>query len=204
MYKIACVIFAGGKSSRMGEDKSLLPFGGFESLTHYQYDKLKTIFERVYVSTKNSDKFNFDADFIIDQCDNDLYAPTAGFVAMFNQLQDEKIFVISVDTPFVGKSVIDALLRCDTDKYEAIIAKSESGIHPMCGIYHRSLKERFEEMLHNHDHKLGQLLKNSHTKYLLFESEEPFTNINHPHEYHEALTREILLKKEIYELNSPR
>jgi molybdenum cofactor guanylyltransferase len=201
MYKFPCVIFAGGKSSRMGEDKSLLPFGGFESLTHYQYEKLKKIFERVYISTKNSDKFSFDADFIIDQCSDDLYAPTAGFVAMFNELSDEKIFVISVDTPFVGKSVIDELLHTDHDGLDVTVAQTHGGVHPMCGIYHRSLKDKFEEMLKVHDHKLGQLLKNSHTKFVIFENEELFTNLNHPHEYQEALMREILLKKEIYEFN---
>jgi molybdopterin-guanine dinucleotide biosynthesis protein A len=44
-----CVIFAGGKSSRMGEDKSLLPFGTFSSLAEYQYNRLSNIFDIVYI-----------------------------------------------------------------------------------------------------------------------------------------------------------
>lgn len=47
-----CVILAGGKSSRMGRDKTLLPFGGFATLTHYGAHKFGLIFERVFVSSK--------------------------------------------------------------------------------------------------------------------------------------------------------
>lgn len=47
-----CVILAGGKSSRMGRDKTLLPFGGFATLTHYGAHKFRRIFERVFVSSK--------------------------------------------------------------------------------------------------------------------------------------------------------
>ena len=52
-----CVILAGGKSSRMGRDKTLLPFGGFATLTHYGAHKFGRIFERVFVSSK-FEKFN--------------------------------------------------------------------------------------------------------------------------------------------------
>lgn len=52
-----CVILAGGKSSRMGRDKTLLPFGGFATLAHYGAHKFERIFERVFVSSK-FDKFN--------------------------------------------------------------------------------------------------------------------------------------------------
>ncbi|WP_298790526.1 molybdenum cofactor guanylyltransferase [uncultured Campylobacter sp.] len=52
-----CVILAGGKSSRMGRDKTLLPFGGFATLTHYGAHKFGRIFDRVFVSSK-FDKFD--------------------------------------------------------------------------------------------------------------------------------------------------
>ena len=48
-----CVILAGGKSSRMGQDKTLLPFGGFETLTHYQASKFSKVFDEVFISSKN-------------------------------------------------------------------------------------------------------------------------------------------------------
>jgi len=66
MFNIPCVIFAGGKSSRMGENKALLPFAGFETLTEYQYTRLSKIFSSVYISCKDKSIFSFDANFIED------------------------------------------------------------------------------------------------------------------------------------------
>ncbi len=41
------VIFAGGKSVRMGENKALLPFCNHSSLAGYQYSRLSKIFNQV-------------------------------------------------------------------------------------------------------------------------------------------------------------
>ena len=54
MIDTPLVIVAGGKSSRMGRDKALLPFGGYSSLAQFQYQKFLPIFEKVYISCKNN------------------------------------------------------------------------------------------------------------------------------------------------------
>ena len=187
-FSISCIIFAGGKSSRMGQDKSLLPFGNCNSLAEYQHQRLSNLFENVYISAKE-DKFDFDAEIIEDSPTDNLYAPTAGFEAMFKKLEDERLFVLSVDTPFVSEEEIKVLLENDNSDLNAVIAKTSSGSHPMCGIYHRSLLPAFETMLKEDNHRLGKLLKDAKTKFVMFENEEAFANLNHPHEYEEALTK---------------
>ncbi len=186
LFSLPCVVFAGGKSSRMGQDKSLLPFGSSNSLAEYQYRRLSKLFSNVYISAKEN-KFDFKAPVIEDAQSNNVFAPTAGFVAMFQALKDERIFVLSVDTPFVGEDEIQELLKNDSEEFDAIIAKTASGSHPMCGIYHRSLLPSFETMLKENSHRLGQLLKKSKTLFVPFQKEEPFANLNHPHEYEAAL-----------------
>jgi len=188
LFDIHCIIFAGGKSSRMGEDKSLLPFGSFATLTQFQYDRLSRLFTHVSVSTKTADKFDFHADYILDPKEVD-YAPTAGFVSALRAVSDDRIMVLSVDTPFVDKNVFQTLIEADNKELDAVIAKTQSGTHPMCGIYHRSLLEKFERMLRDGDHRLGKLLAVSKTVYVDFPEEAPFANLNHPHEYQEALSR---------------
>ena len=187
-FNIPCIIFAGGKSSRMGQDKSLLSFGGFESLAEYQYQRLTKLFQNVYISAKEN-KFDFDAEIIEDSLTERLYAPTAGFEAIFKKLDDERLFVLSVDTPFVDEEEIRVLLKNDSDSVDAVIAETASGSHPMCGIYHRSLLPAFERMLQEDNHRLGQLLKHANTKFVMFENEKSFANLNHPEEYEEALTK---------------
>lgn len=185
-FDIPCIIFAGGKSSRMGQDKSLLAFGGYRSLAEYQYQRLSSLFDKVYISAKE-DKFDFTADIIEDSPSQNIFAPTAGFDALFKRLQDKRFFVLSVDTPFISREEIRILLENDREELDAVIARTASGSHPMCGIYHRSLAEAFETMLHEDNHRLGQLLKKSKTAFVDFEEERAFANLNHPHEYEEAL-----------------
>ena len=173
----------------MGEDKSLLPFGSFSTLTEFQLHHLSKIFKNVYISCKDKSKFRFQANFIEDGKTSLTYAPTAGFVAVFEALKCERFFAISVDTPFINRDVIEKLLDADKAENDATIAKTLSGIQPMCGIYHRTLAPKFEMMLQENNHKLGFLLKSAKTLFVDFEDEKPFLNLNHPHEYKEALAK---------------
>jgi len=188
MIDIPCVIFAGGKSSRMGEDKALLPFSNSPTLTQFQLQKLQKLFKYVYISCKNKDKFDFEANFIEDVKTDNIFAPTTGFIAVFKELEAKSFFVISVDTPFISKNVIEKIIENDNPHAEATIARLACGIQPMCGIYHHSLKNKFIKMLDADNHKLGFLLKNSDTTYVDFEDEKPFLNLNNPYKYKEALT----------------
>ena len=185
MYNIPCVIFAGGKSSRMLEDKSELAFGGFDTLLEYQYRRLESLFSEVYVSTKK-EKLPFTCNIIRDS--SDVFAPTIGFVSLFHTLPNERIFVISVDTPFVDAALIAKVIQDDGSSVDATIVKTAKGIHPLCGIYHRSLLEPFTKMLHEDNHKLGMLLKASTCKYVTCSDEKKLMNLNYPSEYKEALT----------------
>ena len=187
MINIPCIIFAGGKSSRMGEDKALLPFAGFDTLTHYQYNRLSKIFKDVYISCKECSKFNFEANFIEDIKEHDVFAPTLGFITAFKYLEGDRFFALSVDTPFVSKKEIEILVNADNDTFDATIAKTNDGIQPLCGVYHNSLETPFKIMFQQNNHKLGLLLKNSHTNYCHFSQTQLFLNLNHPQQYQEAL-----------------
>ena len=190
MNELPCVLFAGGKSSRMGEDKALLPFGGYDTLSEFQYRRLQKIFPKVYISTKNPDKFPFPADFIVDR--SDVFAPTAGFVAVYDALHVERFFVLGVDMPFVDGNVIDTLLQADKRANDATLALNHNGVESLCGIYHRSLQPHFEAMFKEGQHKLRKLLDEVDTVLVPFEKEEAFFNLNKPSEYQKA--------KELYDI----
>jgi molybdopterin-guanine dinucleotide biosynthesis protein A len=172
----------------MGEDKSLLPFGGYSTLAQFQYERLSKLFQDVRISTKTADKFDFIADFILDPEGTD-FAPTAGFVSAFRSTNAERLMVLSVDTPFIDAAVFQSLIDADNAELDAVIARTAAGSHPLCGIYHRSLLEEFERMLHEGDHRLGKLLASRQTCFIEFDNEAAFANLNHPHEYQEALSR---------------
>jgi molybdopterin-guanine dinucleotide biosynthesis protein A len=180
------IIFAGGKSSRMGRDKSLLPFGKHNTLCEYQYQRLSDIFESVHISTKEA-KFDFEAPLIYD-----LYpesSPLVGLISIFETIESDECFILSVDAPFVDEQVIKRLYKQSEESLaDAIIAQSPGGNQPLCGIYRRSILPYAKEFIAQENHKLNALLRRADTTFVRFGDETPFDNLNHPHEYEKALS----------------
>lgn len=185
MLDLPCVIFAGGKSSRMGTDKALLPFGGYTTLAEYQYKKASAIFNKVYISCKTRKKFCFDADFIEDE--DEVYSPRSAFLTIFNKLDADRFFVMSVDTPFVSKEVCQKLDSEDKQNVDATVAILADQLQPLCGIYHRSMQEMFFSSKQKKNHKLTRLLQQADTQAIGFDDPKLFLNLNYPEQYQEAL-----------------
>ncbi len=183
-HAIPAVIFAGGKSSRMGKDKALLPFADCNTLSEFQYNKLTSLFNKVYISSKEN-KFDFDATVITDQYEES--SPLIGIISLFETLNADALFILSVDAPFVDEKVIEVLLKHADEKFDAVIAQSPRGVQPLCGIYRRSILPLAQENRLQENHRLNDLLKKAHTQFVTFDDDAPFTNLNHPHEYESAL-----------------
>ncbi|MDH4944275.1 molybdenum cofactor guanylyltransferase MobA [Sulfurimonas sp. C5] len=186
MIDIPCVIFAGGKSSRMGEDKALLPFEKHNTLTEYQLNQHSKTFQNIYISCKSKEKFDFNANFIED-LNQELFAPTTAFISIFHRLDNDSFFAISVDTPFIDNTIIKTLVEEDNGSFDAVVAVVDEQIQPLCGIYHRTLLSAFTDMEEQNIHKLNYLLKNSNVKFVPFEDKNKFLNLNNKEEYQKAL-----------------
>jgi molybdopterin-guanine dinucleotide biosynthesis protein A len=182
-YDIPAVLFAVGKSSRMGKDKALLPFGKYATLSEFQYRRLAELFEEVYLSSKEH-KFNFPAAVITDNYKES--SPLVGIISLFETLKSDAFFILSADAPFVDEKVIEKLLSHE-EAFDAIIAKSPHGVEPLCGIYRRSILPLAKKHFARNNHRLNDLLKEAHTQFVMFEDNAPFTNLNHPHEYEDAM-----------------
>ncbi|MDQ7047120.1 MAG: molybdenum cofactor guanylyltransferase MobA [Sulfurovum sp.] len=182
------VIIAGGKSSRMGKDKALLPFGKYPTLTEFQYQRLSLYFQDVYISSKTN-KFDFDCVVINDT--HKEHSPLVALLSIFETLKVDEVFILSVDTPFINKEVIESILKSRNLKSDIVVAKSPSGIQALCGCYKRSMLALAYVQLEKGDHKLLNLLALANTDYIEFEDDDPFTNLNHPQEYREAFKKNL-------------
>ena len=186
-FKIPCVILCGGRSSRMGEDKSLLPFSNSNSLTQYQYNKLTPYFSEIYLSSK-IDKFDFsfnkDKYLILDE--GEVFSPIIALQTIFKTIKASKVFIITVDTPLVSIESIDKLIN-ESINSKICVAKTER-IHNLCGVFSINLEIFINKMLINDIHKVGYLLKNNNTKYIEFPNDDEFINLNNKDEYKKALS----------------
>lgn len=185
LKSIPCVILSGGKSSRMGRDKSLLPFGGYSSMIEYQYKRLQPFFKNTYISSKIN-KFDFEANIIYD--DYELYSPMIALKSILDYIKDEKqIFIITVDTPIVSLESIENLIQ-NSYGYDATIAQSPTKTHNLCGVFTHKLQEQIIQMLASDIHKINYLLKKSNVNYVIFDKDDEFININEPYEYEKLLS----------------
>ena len=183
--KIPCVILSGGKSRRMGEDKSLLPFASSPSLIQYQYERLQSSFSNIYISSK-IDKFDFlnnKENIILDT--SDVYSPIIALESIFKTLTNDKIFIITVDTPLVSIEAIEALIK-ESKNSDICIAKTQR-VHNLCGVFSSSVKDEISNMLDIDMHKVGYLLKKLNSKYIEFSNDDEFINLNNKNEYQKAL-----------------
>ncbi|WP_314040454.1 molybdenum cofactor guanylyltransferase [Campylobacter showae] len=212
-----CVILAGGKSSRMGRDKTLLPFGGFATLTHYGAHKFGRIFERVFVSSK-FEKFNpplpiiKDADTeeisqsnLSEASDKNTPTNPAQILAQDTANLSEPTFspmlaLYSILKNFPNESVF--IVPADmpfvseecvrelykfTGEYDMVIAADESHTHSLCGFFSGDLADAAGELFAAGEHKIGLLRDRCRCKIVKFANADEFFNINYQADYEQAL-----------------
>lgn len=184
-FEIPCVILSGGKSSRMGEDKSLLPFSTSNTLIEYQYNRLKPYFKNVYISSK-IDKFDFlENEFLILDENKDVFSPILALNTIFDKFPNQKIFIITVDTPFVSIETINELINQSSD-VDICIAETEEKTHNLCGIFSSNINSFIKHMIKDDIHKIFYLIKNNNYKIIQFNNNDEFININNKNEYIKA------------------
>jgi len=182
------VILCGGKSSRMGENKSLLSFNGTNTLVEYQYKKLQKIFKEVYLSAKE-DKFDFLEDkskLILDRCD--ISSPMVALAQILKSFHNSYVFIIAVDIPLLKEETIYSLYETTKDKTSQIVVPVDGNgdRHNLCGFYHTSLSDTMDGFLEKDIHKIGALIQNSNSIQVTFDSIEEFLNMNNQEEYKKA------------------
>jgi len=211
-----CVILAGGKSSRMGRDKTLLPFGGFATLTHYGAHKFGRIFERVFVSSK-FEKFNPPLPLIKDadaeeisrsnlaearndaptssaqisaqdtsNLSPDAFSPMLALYSILRNFPNESVFIVPADMPFVSEECVRELYKF-SGEYDMVIAADESHTHSLCGFFSGDLADAAGELFAAGEHKIGLLRDRCRCKIVKFAREDEFFNINYQADYEQAL-----------------
>lgn len=185
-FEIPCVILCGGKSSRMGEDKALLPFSNSKTLTQFQFERLKPHFKEVYLSSKTN-KFDFlidEKNIILDK--EEVFSPMAALKSIFDYFGAKgKIFIITVDTPFVGIDTIRTLI-INSIHNDITLAKTLERKHNLCGVFDASSIDIVNKMIEEDIHKVGFLLQKQKTSFLEFKNENEFINLNNKEDYEKA------------------
>ena len=177
---ITAVILAGGKNTRIQQEKSLIKIQG-NHLIDQQVKLLDSIFENIIISTSKAAIIN---KFPALQTVEDEYidcGPLGGIQAAMKLAQTEAVFVFACDMPYLDTNVIlrqiDAYRNSNVD---IMVPKHEEGIEPLHAIYSRTNLPFLEECLKNGRYSVRSFYARSNAGYLDFEKKyiNNFYNIN--------------------------
>ena len=194
MHKdITGIILSGGKSLRMGVNKSLLKIGN-KSVIEITVDLMKSLFDNNILSTNTPEEYEFLKLSMIEDVFKDA-GPLAGIHSALLKSNTDKNFVISCDVPLINREMIEYIIDFQTDS-KIIISSAAGFLQPLVGIYHKKLLPEIEKILtinsvestkpsHKSLHKLIESAGAEITDptSLPFYSDELFFNLNNKKDY---------------------
>lgn len=180
---IPCVILAGGKSSRMFQNKAFLPFYDGVNLLEYQYHKMSKIFKNVFISTK-IDIFSQKKCYLYEN--SEIFSPLVGISNAFKLLKEKKVFFIPLDTPFVKSQSIQKICTIKLN-YNVIYSSTSNKSHFLVSLWGEETLEHIENALENKNYKISLLIEKMKNLKIEFEDELEFMNLNTPIDYNNAL-----------------
>ena len=187
----AALILAGGRSSRMGRDKVLLPFTDGKTMLGRAIDFWRELCPQVLVAAGGEDHLPQDlpertetVKLVYDEFPG--CGPLAGLHAGLRECAGELLFVSAVDLPYLSPEAARRLLAAIGDG-DAAVYRFQGRREPLFGLYRRTCLPLTRTMLEAGEYKMGLLLDRVKTVYLDTEDERLFFNMNTPQEYAQAL-----------------
>ncbi len=190
------VLLAGGKSSRMGENKAFLELAG-KSFMDIQLDKLFTLGINeifisgepdIYMPSIEDRKYPCQINIIPDRIKGK--GPLGGLYSCFLAAGHDRALVIGTDTPLVSVATLKQLISCDLEsKKDATVLSAASHIEPLIGIYSTKTVSVIRDLIDNDLLALRYLIEQTDTYFTEFDGgPSELFNCNTEKDYQDLLT----------------
>lgn len=149
-------VLAGGQSRRFGEDKLLYPLGG-KRLIEYAVKALSDLCDKIYIVTKNPEKFSFlqGVDFLQDLLDKQ--SALSGLYTALKHLGKGRGLVVAGDMPMLQKSLLCKLL--ENSAPPLTLFRIGGRLQPMPGVYYSEILMQVEAYMASGGEKLTDLVE---------------------------------------------
>ena len=166
------IILAGGKSSRMGEDKGLVLLNG-KPMVQYIIEVLKEVVSDIIIISNNESYTKFGipvyADIIKDK------GPVGGIYTGLYHSKTELNFCISCDVPMISSDFILWLLK-RSGNASITLPMYKDKVHQMIGVYSKQVLSNFKESTEKGHLKLSQV--NSDMACEIIDIEKEYANFD--------------------------
>ncbi|ABG50535.1 molybdopterin-guanine dinucleotide biosynthesis protein A [Trichodesmium erythraeum IMS101] len=158
---LVALILAGGKSSRMGQDKALIPWKNMPMLERV-YQVANKCTEKVYVITPWPEKYK---SILPTKCEwlTELKSegPLVALGQGLTQINSNWILLLGCDLPLLNSDIIEtwiAQLNQLSPEILALVPKKYQGWEPLCGFYRQQIKIELENIIGRGDRSFQRLL----------------------------------------------
>lgn len=189
----SAIILAGGKSSRMGRPKAMLPFGG-EPLIVQVVRRLELLFpDIVVVAAPGQDLPELPVTLVRDQVA--YQGPVGGICYGLGACNSPAAFATSCDVPFLSLPLVSHLTS-RLPEHDVVVPYWEGRFQPLHAVYRRSVLPLLQGQLERGE--LRPVFLYDKVRTLKVEEEEvrafdpdgsSFFNMNTPEDYSAALAR---------------
>jgi molybdopterin-guanine dinucleotide biosynthesis protein A len=187
--RLAGVIIAGGKSSRMGEEKALAMLGGKPLLAHV-IDRIRPQVNDLIVNANgDASRFQHFGLTVVPDLRSDIGTPLAGLHAALTWAREQgydAALTVPSDAPFLPR---DLLARLKAAKADAAIAASADQAHFLTGLWSHGLLEKLEHAIEIQNiFRVKDWVKACSAATVTWPDQpfDPFFNVNTPQELAEA------------------
>ena len=187
---ITGAILAGGKSSRMGQDKALLEYEGKPLIQHVA-EALQSVFKNAIIISDRGKRYKFLGLPVYE----DIYkkcGPLGGIHVAFARTKTEKIFVASCDLPLLSSETVLNIVTWPQPG-DVVVVRCGRSIQPLCGVYSRKCFPILEQHLKRGQLSVLRFLEDLSTVVVApqaaatREGKDAASNINTPDDYHRLL-----------------
>lgn len=195
--EISAMVLAGGRSSRMGTNKAMLPLGGI-SVIERLIIQLQEVANHIVITGGAFETFRH----LGIENVPDIFpgkGPLSGIHAGLTACHSPWCLVVACDMPFVNQKVFQRLyewcIHVESDKYQAIVPIVEGRVQPLLAAYHQSVLPSLTNALMSEQLKMTQWIDGLSTQYvdgLTLSAEVGLTpellqfNMNKPNDYEYA------------------
>ncbi len=177
------IILAGGKSSRMGQDKGLMLLNG-KPMIEYVIESLKKVSSQIIIISNSKQYKQFGYPVYEDEIKDK--GPVGGIYTGLNNSNSLTNIFVSCDTPHVSPQLLLHLLS-QCSEHEVAIPVYNNKVHPLIGVYKTSVLPVFKESLNQNQLKLMLVNQLLNTNIVLINENEfdanNFKNYNSPNDF---------------------
>jgi len=173
------LIVCGGKSSRMGVDKSLLEYYGIPH-RYYLFNLLQNFCQSVYLSVNIFQTENLDNSysFIIDAPEYSNIGPMSALLSAWKKFPQASWLVVGCDYPFVNKEILQSLISQRNKRATCFHVDKNNINEPLFTIYESSFYPAVIESYHQQNYSLSKLLANENVNTVKLSSGHFLKNVN--------------------------